>query len=464
MISTLEKTSRSSFDAPPMHQKEFLAIRNVIREFCGISLSEIKKGLLRTRLRKRLVELELNSFEEYAELLCSKKSGDAEFQVLVNCVTTNKTDFFREPHHFEHLRLHALPDALEARRKRGEKKLRIWSAGCSSGQEAYSIAITVAEFLQDRPEWDIKILASDIDTECLAQAQLGRYQAALVDGLPLHLKKKYFLRGTGEATGQVQVRPELNDLIAFRQINFADQSWPIQAEFDFIFCRNVIIYFDRDFQEQLLRRFTNYMLPHSRLFLGHSESMNWLPELEALGQTIFRQKKIEDAKSTSVTKPIVKRIVAGETFASDQPIEISTLLGSCVAACLFDPIARAGGMNHVLFASDEATSKDPASSANCAKQSVAQLIAQLKKLGAEPGRMVARLYGGAELFNDALHANEIGLSNAQSVTELLKSYGIPVIEQKIGGKEPVRISMRPDTGAIAVATNSASASRDGGID
>ena len=461
MISTLEKTSCSSFDAPPMYQREFRAIRNVIREYCGISLSEIKKGLLRTRLRKRLVELELDSFEEYAELLCSRKSGDPEFQALVNCITTNKTDFFREPHHFEHLRLQALPDAVEARRKRGEKKLRIWSAGCSSGQEAYSIAITVAEFLRDRPEWDIKILASDIDSDCLAQARLGRYQAELLDGLPLYLKKKYFLRGTGEATGQVQVRHELGDLIAFRQINFADQPWPIHTEFDFIFCRNVIIYFDRDFQEQLLRRFTNYMLPHSRLFLGHSESMNWLPELEALGQTVFRKNMANDAqKSTSE----IKAIVAGETFASDQPIEISTLLGSCIAACLFDPIARAGGMNHVLFASDDGVCNSPANSASSVKESVEQLIAQLRNLGAEPGRMVARLYGGAELFNDALHANEIGLNNAHSITELLKSFGIPVIEQKIGGKEPVRISMRPDTGAISVITDSESASRAGGID
>lgn len=440
MTSAVE--TRTSFDAPSLSDETFLKIRDFLHQRSGIFLSDIKKDLVRTRLRKRLVAYEFDSFEDYATLLVSSV-GKEEVQAFINCITTNKTEFFRENHHFEFLTEKGLPEIVDARRDVGQRVVRVWCAGCSTGQEAYSLAITLSEFFETRPGWQFQILATDVDSDCLKHALRRTYDEAEIEQLPLHLKRKYLLKGTGPSKGSVQVRQQLAERITFQHLNFADRDWQLKHSFDFIFCRNVIIYFDQTFQEQLIGRFLEKLEPDGLLFLGHSESITWMPELLSLGQTIYRPTQSSRKERKTV------RIVAGETHASGEAIEISTLLGSCVAVCLFDPIARVGGMNHVLFAQERvAATQEPCS--DSAAGALQSLLGQLSRLGAQESRMVAKLYGGAELFDQERNQYQVGTSNIKAVTSLLHRKGIPIVEQRLGGRHPRRITLQPDTGKVMV--------------
>ena len=449
MSQNLTSSKTYSHDAPPISKDEFVALRDYLREHTGIALAEIKKNLVRTRLRNRLRTVGCSTFGDYFNLLEKSGPDGNEMQEFVNCITTNKTDFFREQHHFDYLKDVALPQIIKSREKGGERVIRVWSAGCSRGHEPYSLAITLADFFADKPDWSVRILASDIDTDCLQTAINGVYQSSELTGLAKETKHKHFLRGVDESEGMVKVRDSIAKMITFRNINLASNPWPIRTKFDFVFCRNVIIYFDQDFQNQLLKRFIGTLQPHGLLFLGHSESITWMPELTSLGQTIYRP-------SANVSDPSrlrkIKRIVAGETIASDEPIEISTLLGSCVAVCLHDPIAGVGGMNHVLFANDgQVNHKSSQSiSTGSAQGAMEALLKELVELGARPSRMVAKLFGGAELFDELRSSFGAGIENIRAVTSQLKARGIPIVEKRVGGNEPVRISMRPDTGQVFV--------------
>src|SRR5581483_5988820 len=202
------------------------------------------------------------------------------------------TDFFREPAHFIFLKDTVFPQLLERAQRGGARRLRIWSAGCSTGEEPYSIAMTLREHFGPPPGWDVKILASDIDTEVLHKAEQGVYAVDHMHDVPGLLRQKYFLRGTGANAGRVRVRPELQELIKFRRINLIEEPWPIHTRFDLIFCRNVIIYFDRPTQQRLFERLAEYLHDDGYLLLGHSENLHWLNDLfVSQGNTIHRLAK-----------------------------------------------------------------------------------------------------------------------------------------------------------------------------
>lgn len=284
--------ARDAAAMPALTEREFRDFRDLILRETGISLKDSKHALVASRLAKRLRHYNFHSYGEYYEFLMRQPPGSGEYMQLANCIATNKTDFFREPHHFDFLREHVVPELRQRCAKGEPRRLRIWSAACSSGEEPYSIAITLLDALGGGAGWDIKILASDIDTDVLAAAERGIYDFDRVRNLPEALLKKHFLHGKGASDGLVQVRDSLKDLIRFRRINFVDAKWPVHAQFDAIFCRNVIIYFDRDTQLRLFERLVKYLAPDGYLIVGHSENLYWLNDLLVpVRNTIYRAKR-----------------------------------------------------------------------------------------------------------------------------------------------------------------------------
>jgi chemotaxis protein methyltransferase CheR len=267
--------------------QEFERLRLLILRETGICLRETKRQLLVARLTQRLRELGLESFSQYYEHVISGDGGQTELRKMINRVTTNKTSFFREPHHFDLLRACVIPPL----RSRVSRDLRIWSAGCSSGEEPYSIAMTIREAERAGGPLNARILASDIDTEMLEQAESGTYRNEVLEEMDPQWRGRYFLRGYGCWSGMVRVRPELRNMITFRQINLIAPSWPLRSRFDAIFCRNVIIYFDRPTQKRVIERFAGYLKPGGYLLAGHSENLSGITGLlEPVGQTAYRLK------------------------------------------------------------------------------------------------------------------------------------------------------------------------------
>lgn len=263
--------------------KEFELFKHLIYQQVGIKLDEPKKTLLVSRLGKRLRDLHLSSYQAYYDSV-SGKGGEEELIKLLDLVSTNKTEFYREPVHFDFLRDQVLSEAQSS------KTLRIWSSASSSGEEPYTIAMTLSDAIADINRWDIKILASDISTRVLAKASSAIYEEERVSQLPNDLVKRHFLRGKGPQAGKLQVRPQVARLVAFRRINLMDSTFPIRSQLDVIFCRNVMIYFDRPTQAKLMEKFFRYLRPGGYLFIGHSESLQWIDhQFTYLRPTIYQK-------------------------------------------------------------------------------------------------------------------------------------------------------------------------------
>ena len=258
---------------PKISDAEFRQLRDFIYAHTGIALSEHKRALIYARLARRLRHHRLASLSEYYALLTERDPEGEELVEMINCITTNKTEFFREPHHFRFLTERAFPQIRRARPLTGSRRVRLWSAGTATGEEAYTLAITVREAFPLDESWDIRILATDIDTRVLAHAERGEYAAEQAARIPAPLLSRYFYTGEGGNTGFVRAKPVLKDLIRFRRLNLMDGTWPMRGPFDVILCRNVIIYFDRPTQRRVVERLTQLLRPEGYLMLGHSESL-----------------------------------------------------------------------------------------------------------------------------------------------------------------------------------------------
>jgi len=245
--------------------RDFAALAKLVHDECGIVLADAKKGLVVSRLARRLRELNLPDFGQYCRLLQSEQGTD-ERANLISALTTNVTKFFREDHHFRSLEKQILPALIDKARRRG--RVRIWSAGCSTGEEPYSIAMELLEQCSDAASLDIRILATDIDPHVLATATAGRYSETAVAGVPASRRSRYF----SASSGTFEVGKVLQELITFAPLNLVSQ-WPIRGPFDVIFCRNVVIYFDNATQEVLWKRFASLIPPSGHLFIGHSERL-----------------------------------------------------------------------------------------------------------------------------------------------------------------------------------------------
>lgn len=269
---------------------EYSITADEYRRFCdliyaesGMALGDQKASLLVSRLSKRLRDLGLSTFTQYFEKVREDGTHE-EFTRMLDLISTNKTDFFREPNHFNFLRERILPELSQA------KRIRVWSSACSTGEEPYTIAMTLYDGVQRPAQWDFRILATDLSTRVLAKAAAGIYDEERVRVLSPDMIKRHFLKGRAERAGTVKVKPHLAEMIQFRRLNLMDERFPIKTPLDIVFCRNVMIYFDRSTQETLVNKFYRYLRPGGCLFIGHSESLQWITHpFKAVAPTIYRK-------------------------------------------------------------------------------------------------------------------------------------------------------------------------------
>lgn len=278
LIAEPTKLAFTLADEPIMSDEQFYYLVKLAFEQTGIVLNDSKKGMVYGRIMKRIRRLQLVSFEDYCNLLRVNENNEmAEF---INVITTNLTAFFREDYHFKFLKNVALN---ELKLRNENRQIRIWSAGCSTGQEPYSIAMCVKEQL---PYWDCKILATDLDSSVLTEAKTGVYDSVL--GIPKRLENKY-CEQLMEKNSQYCMTTELKNMVTFKQLNLL-RDWPMKGTFDAIFCRNVLIYFNEQTKLEIIRRFYSLLKPGGYLFIGHSESLqNSGTDFQLLGQTIYQR-------------------------------------------------------------------------------------------------------------------------------------------------------------------------------
>lgn len=280
MSSALRKNHSESEFA--FTDEDYRTIVELVHRISGIALGPNKYSMVYARLGRRLRELKLTNFQDYCDLLRADPAGE-EILVFTNAMTTNLTRFFRENHHFEHLANDVLPSAL---RQNKDKRLRIWSAGCSSGEEPYSIAMTLADHFPELSKWDARILATDLDTNMLSRGAQGRYAADAMAEVPEQTKARHF---SMTADGSAQTKDNLRRMVAFKPLNLL-HPWPMKGPFDAIFCRNVMIYFDGPTKTELVQRFARLLRPGGILYVGHAETLLDLQNVYRLeGRTTYRR-------------------------------------------------------------------------------------------------------------------------------------------------------------------------------
>ena len=265
--------------------EDFNALRVLVKEHTGIHLTDQKRELVYGRISRRLRALDLDNFRDYRELLSD--ANGSEMVEFCNAITTNLTSFFRESHHFDYMRDQILAPRIAD--PRASRRVRIWCAGCSSGEEPYSLAMTIRETIPDAGRWDIRVLATDLDSEVLAKGERGLYAADRVRDMSPTRVARFFRETRHNGNPAYEVTPDLRQLISFKQLNLMTP-FPMKGPLDAIFCRNVVIYFDKDTQRGLFARMSRLQLPGSILFLGHSESMFKVStDYSLIGKTIYRR-------------------------------------------------------------------------------------------------------------------------------------------------------------------------------
>lgn len=441
---------------------EFKRVRELLYQLSGISLSDAKENLVEARLNKRVRALGLPGYGAYLDLIASDLGGE-ETTEFINALTTNKTAFFRENHHFDFLRRE-----IFGRRRPSDPPIRIWSAASSSGQEPYSIAMVARE-----TGTPVTILASDIDTQVLAKAGQAVYPLSDFSEVDARLWQRHCLKGSGASAGMVRIRPDVANLVDFRQINLIGTDWQGIGPFDVIFCRNVIIYFDRPTQQRLMERFAELLRPGGWLILGHSETLTWLgPLFEPLGDTVYRKPggsalppPAPVAVATAPTEPSKpvepklkeNRIIAGGVYASDQPSIVRTLLGSCVAACLYDPAKGIGGMNHFMLPTSLEVDNMPA---RFGVHAMELLINRIMNLGGDRRRLKAKVFGASRVIEAFKEGPQVAEKNALFIREFLKAEGIPIVAEKLGGTEPLEVRFHIHSGRVQVKALATKAAKD----
>jgi chemotaxis protein methyltransferase CheR len=488
----------------PLSTPEFEALRDLIHARCGIVLRAGKEQLVASRLARRLRALGLTSYGAYLDHLRACDPEGAEGREMVNAITTNKTDFFREPHHFEFLERTAFPELIASqRRTNSERVVRAWSAGCSTGAEPYTLAMLLHGAFP-ATGWDFRILATDIDTQVLATAARGVYEAEQIAPVPPALQQRYFRRGTGAHAGKVRVVEELRSRVHFQPLNFADATWPVQGPFDLVLCRNVMIYFGASLQRRIVERFASLLPAERWLFIGHSESLHGLAHLfEPLRGTVYRrvggapatprgQREAAPAMRTPPVEPAPgpglgararltlpakvaaaharaaasgpdarllprRNLIIGAVEASREPVRMRTVLGSCVCACIHDPFARVGGINHFMLPDPQGDDGIPA---RYGVHAMEMLINEVLKRGGDRRRLVAKAFGAAHVLTGVGLSPEVPRKNAAFVKRFLEAEGIPLLSSRLGGPHPVEVVFTTDTGRAMVRSLAEGVARD----
>jgi chemotaxis protein methyltransferase CheR len=499
---------------------EFRLFRELVFRKSGITLNDSKKQLVASRLARRLRALGLTAYRDYYEHVIHRDPDGEELREMLNAITTNKTDFFREKHHFEFMRTTFFPQCVERARQTGQNRLRIWSAGCSTGEEPYTLAITLLTHFPAPPgQWTFELIATDLDTNVLERARQGIYPEETVAPVPPDLVQRFFRRGTGANEGKVRVSSALSEMITFRQLNFVEQPWPVQGPFDLILCRNVMIYFNQETQRQLVDGFAGLLREDGYLFIGHSETLNGTNHLfEPLRGTMYRRRRSGEAESggappragaagaapppdtASPERPSLAprpgaaggparlpgsaaappetaapegagrrpaeadgrslgriNVIIGGVRASREPVLLRTVLGSCVCACLFDPVAKVGGINHFMLPDGLEDQNMPT---RFGVNAMEVLINDLLKLGADRRRLQAKVFGAAHVLSDMGLSPDVPRKNARFVKEFLENENIPIASSRLGGSAPVEVIFTSDTGKAMVRALGDAVARD----
>lgn len=281
--------AQNSFQHKILSEAEFKKIASFIERNVGIKMPIEKKLMMQSRLNSRLKALKMESFKEYIDYIFSgKNTDDHELIMLIDAMTTNLTEFFREPQHFDFLRNVVLPEYA----KQGRTSVKIWSAGCSTGQEPYTLAIVLSEFIRQNSSMlrGFSVLATDVSTQVLDKASVAVYDMQAVAAIPKDIKHRYFLKSKNEINPQVRLKQDIRNHVEFMRINFMDDDFGFRDTMQVIFCRNVLIYFDKPTQERVIKKFMNYLEPGGFLFLGHSETIFGMDlPLKTVAPTVFQR-------------------------------------------------------------------------------------------------------------------------------------------------------------------------------
>ena len=267
---------------------EFKKIATYIEKNVGIKMPPEKRLMMQSRLSARLKALKMNSYQEYIDYVFSRGSNSDEIIMMIDAMTTNLTEFFIEPQHFEYMKQEVLPKYV----REGRKSIKLWSAGCSTGQEPYTLSMVMTDFINSNggPLRNYSILASDISTKVLDKASTAIYPRDAIKGIPIDILRKYFLKGKNPQNPVVRIKPEIRNKVNFMRLNFMDSNYGIKETFQIIFCRNVLIYFDKANQEKVIRQFLNYLEPGGYLFLGHSETIFGMDlPFQTVSPTVFQK-------------------------------------------------------------------------------------------------------------------------------------------------------------------------------
>lgn len=273
-----------------LSDREMQRVAAFINKNVGIQLPESKRALVEGRLRRRLRDCEFANFKSYLDFVLESPDGESERLRMIDVLTTNKTDFFREPEHFDYLVNTALVELEAMRKTESRQDLKLWSAGCSTGEEAYTLSIVMNEAMPNFPGMRFNITATDISHTCLQAGSRGVYTEAQIEPLSMELRKKYLLRSKDSAERVVRMGPDLRNRIVFQQLNLMDDYFSFPHLMDVIFCRNVMIYFNNDIREQLVNKFERQLINGGYLFVGHSESLNGINcDLEQVAPMVYRK-------------------------------------------------------------------------------------------------------------------------------------------------------------------------------
>ncbi|MGC9158462.1 MAG: CheR family methyltransferase [Terracidiphilus sp.] len=283
-------------DEESLSGRDYARLRDLIYTQAGICLGPEKKTMVEVRLKRRLRTLNMASYREYCEFVFGRDGMRNELVHLINVITTNKTDFFREPAHFDFLTERALPELSS--RMASTRPLLVWSAGCSSGEEPYTLAMVLGEYAAARPGFRFRILATDISTAMLDKALLGIYSVDDIEPVTPSLRQKYLLRSRDRKSPHIRIAPELRCAVEFRRLNFMDADYALGENADAIFCRNVLIYFDRATQQAILSKLLAYLVPCGYLFVGHSETLHDMDlPLVPVAPALYRKADVHDRPS-----------------------------------------------------------------------------------------------------------------------------------------------------------------------
>jgi len=434
----------------PMSDRTFARFSKFIHTELGIKMPDSKKTMLQARLQKRLWKLNLSSFDEYCDYLFSHDGLENELQHMFDVVTTNKTEFFRESKHFDYLVDRVLPDLIKYRGL--NDPYMIWCAGCSTGEEPYSLAMVLHEFAEKHYGFHFLILGTDISSKVLEQAKLGIYDEDRVETVPLSFRQKYLLRSREKDKALVRVSPDLRNVVRFRGLNLMDQNFGLREQMDIIFCRNVIIYFDRPTQEGVLDRICSYLKPGGYLFTGHSETLNGMNlPVVPVAHTVYRHLKTNEQAPKDLPVTYLK---PAEMHVTDKPSVVRTILGSCLAVTMFNQRLGFSAICHALLPSpdsQDADNHEPFNKNRYVESVLPEMIRKMREQGIEPNEIEVKVFGGADLMSSPEERKShrpVGKLNVALALQILETQGFQVSVKDVGGTVGRKIFFYTHSGEV----------------